>query len=128
MNNVILAIILIGLILCLVWYYLHVNQPYNERTQIWATLYNIKSLFNIVGFTILVIVMMWLIIYRKEGMTNSSISSTDPMVISQTTAGAIKTIHDQLQPIQITQDILDQLSDAVNNQSDQISTLQTNSG
>lgn len=60
-------------------------------------------------------------------MTNSTISSTDPMVISQTTAGAIKMIHDQLTPIQITQDIVDQLKDAVNDQSDQISTLQTNS-
>jgi hypothetical protein len=64
---------------------------------------------------------------KQENMTNSTISSTDPMVISQTTAGAIKMIHDQITPIQITQDLIDQLRDAVNDQSDQISTLQTNS-
>jgi len=76
---------------------------------------------------IILITIIFLSMTKKENMTNSTISSTDPMVISQTTAGAIKMIHDQLAPIQITQELIDQLKDQVNDQSDQISTLQANS-
>ncbi len=102
----------------------------SPRTQLLASLYNIKEGFQLIGITIMLLFVVGFGIFymvSKEGMTNSTISSTDPMVISQTTAGAIKKIHDQIAPIQITSDLLDQLTDAVNQQSDQISTLQTNS-
>ncbi len=123
----IMSIVFLILLLCLLWYmfYLKVNTQYDNHTQLWANLYNIRHFFSLGGFT-LVILFIILFAIKKEGMSNSSISSTDPMVISQTTAGAIKTIHDQLPP-PITQDMITQLSDAANNQSDQISVLQTNS-
>lgn len=123
MKSSILVIILLILVFSLIWYIYN-----NDWRQLWKNLYNI-NMFYILGFTIFVIFFTIIIIFSivKEGMTNSTISSTDPMVISQTTAGAIKTIHDQLQPIQLTQDILNDLNDAVNNQSDQISILQQNS-
>jgi Na+/H+ antiporter NhaC len=132
-NSPYISIIFIILLLILLWYmyYRQLNMRYiNERSQLISNLYSIKEGFNLIGFTIILLIMIvfgtYSIVY-KENMTNSTISSTDPMVISQTTAGAIKMIHDQLTPIQITQDLIDQLRDAVNDQSDQISTLQTNS-
>lgn len=129
----ILGIFMLVAVLILVWvmyYYQSTRQYDNEYVQSVSTVSNIYSGFRIIGFTIgmiIVIILIFLSMTKKEGMTNSTISSTDPMVISQTTAGAIKKIHDQIAPIQITSDLLDQLTDAVNQQSDQISTLQTNS-
>ncbi len=129
----ILGIVMLAAVLILVWvmyYYQSTRQYDNEYVQSVSTVSNIYSGFRIIGFTIgmiIVIILIFLSMTKKEGMTNSTISSTDPMVISQTTAGAIKKIHDQIAPIQITSDLLDQLTDAVNQQSDQISTLQTNS-
>lgn len=134
-SSPILSILIVIGILILLWYmyYLNINRSYsNERVQIWANLYNIKYTFQMLGITILLLMFIGFGIsymVSKEKMTNSTATtkSTDPMVISQTTAGAIKTIHDQLQQIQINQDLIDQLTDSVNQQSDQISTLQQNS-
>jgi hypothetical protein len=130
-SSIIGIIVLISLLL-LLWYmyYKQVNIQYtNEGTQAISTLYNIKNGLKLLGFTFAMVIIIIILVKSKEGMKNSTatINSTDPMVISQTTAGAIKTIHDQLQPIQITQELVDQLMDAANNQSDQLSTLQTNS-
>lgn len=129
----ILGIFMIIGVLILIWvmYYYQTKQHYgNQYVQSVSTFSNIYSGFHVIGFTlamIILLIIMYLINKNKESMTNSTISSTDPMVISQTTAGAIKMIHDQLSPIQITSDLLDQLTDEVNQQSDQISTLQQNS-
>jgi hypothetical protein len=129
----ILGIFMLVAVLVLVWvmyYYQTQRQFDNQTVQTVSTFSNIYTGFRVIGFTItmiILIIVIFLLSKNKEGMTNSTISSTDPMVISQTTAGAIKMIHDQITPMQITQDLIDQLKDAVNQQSDQISTLQTNS-
>ncbi len=129
----ILGIFMLVAVLVFVWimYYYQTQRQYDNQTiQTVSTFSNIYSGFRVIGFTItmiILIIVIFLLSKNKEGMTNSTISSTDPMVISQTTAGAIKMIHDQITPMQITQDLIDQLKDAVNQQSDQISTLQTNS-
>jgi hypothetical protein len=128
------VIIFLILILFIAWYmyYIQVKQKYSGYDQIWENIYNITSGVKLFGFSVVIIVMIVIIIMsmnKKENMTTSTATtkSTDPMVISQTTAGAIKTIHTQLQTMQITQDLIEQISDAVSNQSDQISKLQQNS-
>ncbi len=134
-SSPIISIIIVIIIIILLWYmyYRQVNITYsNEKTQLWANIYNIKEGFQMIGVTIMLLMVVGFSIsymISKEHMTNSktTINSTDPMVISQTTAGAIKTIHNSIQPVQITQDLIDQLTDAVNNQSDQIASLQQNS-
>ena len=131
----VIAIIIFILFLILLWYIYYRNiiiEYSNQNVQLWSNLYNINYAFHMIGITFIIIIIIGFFILgikNKELMTTSTATtkSTDPMVISQTTAGAIKTIHDQLEPIQITQDIIDQLMDAVNNQTDQISALQQNS-
>jgi uncharacterized membrane protein len=126
----IMMLVCVLIFVCIMYYYQSNRQYDDQYTQTVSTFSNLYSGFRLIGFMfcmIILITIIFLSMTKKENMTNSTISSTDPMVISQTTAGAIKMIHDQLAPIQITQELIDQLKDQVNDQSDQISTLQANS-
>lgn len=137
-NNIFSGVIIIIMLIIIVFLsYYSINNQFNyDKDNIKMDLfmkiryYMYKLDFiKLVIMSIIFITVIIVSMIKKENMTTSTSTtkSTDPMVISQTTAGAIKTIHDTLQPIQINQDLIDQLTDAVNNQSDQIASLQTNS-
>lgn len=72
---------------------------------------------------LILIVLVYFFIWKKMNIESMS---TDPMVISQQTAGQIKALHDTIQQNLITQDDVDNVSNIVDSQSDQIASLQQN--
>ena len=73
-------------------------------------------------YVLLAILGLSLLWFNREGMENASALET-----SQTTAGIIKTLHDQLATVASLQEQVDELEQSINDTSEDIGTYRINS-
>jgi hypothetical protein len=78
-------------------------------------------MYEWIGFAILLVsIFVWLNYYYKEGL------ETTPMDVIQSQQGEIESIHKQLRELQLNEETIQEIQDAADTTTEQISTLQKN--